>query len=289
MPPSKNSPTSAVVDSQAFKSYLQGELVRRCKLNQRYSLRAFARFLAVEPSALSKILAGKRIVSAEMFDRAATRLALGPAERASFCVSKSEKRAGATAYDSNSAKLTLDAFQAIADWYHMAILELVAIRGFQSDPRWIARALGISPTEAAVAIERLLRLGLLETGKSGQLRAGVASTTLGAADSAAALRSMQKQVLELAIKALEHTPIEDRDQSTMTFAASMARLPAAKEMIKNFRRDLTTFLESRSPREEVFHLSISLYPVTAIRELQRNKAQRRSSNTRNAPTLEDLL
>jgi transcriptional regulator with XRE-family HTH domain len=61
---------------QDFRSFLQDELEKRCKKNPRFSLRAFARTLDVEPSALSKILHGKRSLTPKMLLRMASQLGL---------------------------------------------------------------------------------------------------------------------------------------------------------------------------------------------------------------------
>jgi plasmid maintenance system antidote protein VapI len=61
---------------QDFRSFLQNELDKRCKKNPRFSLRAFARTLEVEPSALSKILHGKRALTPKMLMRMANQLGL---------------------------------------------------------------------------------------------------------------------------------------------------------------------------------------------------------------------
>ena len=46
--------------------------------------------------------------------------------------------------------------------YHYAILELVRLKEFRPDSRWIARMLGITTDEVNIALNRLIRLGLLE-------------------------------------------------------------------------------------------------------------------------------
>jgi len=61
---------------QDFRAFLQDELEKRCKKNPRFSLRAFARTLEVEPSALSKILHGKRALTPKMLLRMASQLGL---------------------------------------------------------------------------------------------------------------------------------------------------------------------------------------------------------------------
>jgi uncharacterized protein (TIGR02147 family) len=242
-----------------FRLFLQNELVRRCKTNPRYSLRAFSRALGVEPSAMSKLLSGKRAISRPMFERLAKRLALEPAEVRHF--------QGATAQPMKRgetfSQISADAFQVIADWYHFALLELMTVDNFRHDPAWIARALGLTVSEVRFAIERLERLGLLAVAADGSLtRMERDLTTIGADFTTAALRKMQRQILEMAARALDEVPIERRDQSAMTMAINADKLPEAKERIKAFRRKLCAFLEADPPKHDVYQLSIALYPVS---------------------------
>jgi uncharacterized protein (TIGR02147 family) len=160
--------------------------------------------------------------------------------------------------------MELDQFSVIADWYHSAILELIAVKGFRSDARWIAKRLGITVSEANTAIERLLNLEMLKRKKSGKLVNAVGSqTTLTKTPhTSQAQRRLQKQVLEMALSALEEIPVEKRSQTSVTMAINKKRLPEALEYIRRFRRDLSQFLEQDLDKDEVYHLGISLYPVT---------------------------
>ncbi len=258
--------TDAAGASGDFRLFLQNELVRRCKGNPRYSLRAFSRALGVEPSAMSKLLSGKRGISRPMFQRLVKRLALAPGEVRRFAGASAKgppKRPGATLHDDHFSQIGLDAFQVIADWYHFALLELMSVDGFRPDPAWISRALGLTVSEVRFAIERLARLGLLEVGADGSLtRLERDLTTIGPDFTTTALRKMQKQILDMASRALDEVPLERRDQSAMTMAINANLLPEAKERIKAFRRKLCAFLEAEPPRHDVYQLTISLYPVS---------------------------
>jgi AraC-like DNA-binding protein len=45
---------------QDFRQFLRAELIRRCKKNAKYSLRAFAQALGVSPAYLSMIFNGRK-------------------------------------------------------------------------------------------------------------------------------------------------------------------------------------------------------------------------------------
>jgi len=164
------------VKAPFYSEVLKQELAKRVNRNSQYSLRAFARSLDLGASALSQIMDGKRQISDKIIQRLTSKLDLSPQDHKKFIQSVAEykKHSGlkrlspsikealknkpkqATAKD-----LTADIFKAISEWYHSAILELTFTEGFKSDHRWIASQLGIGITEAKLAVERLLELGLL--------------------------------------------------------------------------------------------------------------------------------
>lgn len=252
---------------------LLGELEKRCQANPRYSLRSFARYLGIEASHLSKILRGQRSVTERMLLRVAPKLGMSPKDLDHYreVIRKQERRLGnsATALP-NYNPVEMDQFQIISDWYHFAILELVSMEGFVASPQWISRVLGINVNEASAAIDRLFRLGYLETQPDGSWknRSGF-NTTIGNDFTTAALRQMQRQILQMAIDALEAVPFDQRSQSAMTMAVDKDLLPRLKERITQFRRETDAFIQKNSKKlDSVYHLSVSLYPVT--KELERN-------------------
>ena len=111
------------------------------------------------------------------------------------------------------------------------------------------------------AIERLKRLGLLEV-KGEKWICRQSNTTLGSDFTSMALKKMQAQILTQAGRALEAIPVERRDQTSMTMAVDSRRLAMAKEKIKDFRRELSEFLEGDGEKDTVFQLSIGLFPIS---------------------------
>lgn len=246
---------------QSFRLFLQNELLNRCRKNPGYSLRSFARILQISPSSLSRILNGERIASPAMKAKLRRRLSIDPqtfSQLSDDVSSNAEQKRTA-----DFQQLAMDTFNAIADWYHYAILELTNVKGFESNPRWIAKTLGITISEANAAIERLQRLGMLVSTEDGRWINRSGNNTNADGDiTASACRKLQRQVLEMALKALEEVPVTDRDQSSMTLAIKRERMPEAIEKITQFRREFTQFLEQDSERDAVFQLGISFYPLT---------------------------
>ncbi len=258
-----------------FRLLLQDELIKRTNTNPAYSLRAFARALEVDFSTLAKIIKGHRKIGKKTILKLGTKLGLNPKEVQHFIDQANSYKKGPSDSSlkedqvlNNYQQLTLDSFQIISDWYHYAILELMRVDGFKTDQKWIAKVLGLTASQVNVAIERLQRIGILEITPKGQWmdRSGGKCTTLGNEFTAGAFKNLQKHVLEKALTALEHVSLEKRDQTSMTFAIDTEKMKEAKKMITRFRRELSAFLSRGKKRNEVYNLSISLYPLSHIKK-----------------------
>src|SRR5690606_24193163 len=58
--------------------------------------------------------------------------------------------------------MDLEVFKLLSDWYCLPLLELIKTKSFHSEPKWIARRLGITQAEVKETLDRLARLGVIE-------------------------------------------------------------------------------------------------------------------------------
>ena len=257
---------------------LNNELSNRCERNSRYSVRAFARALQIDPGALSRILSGKQIPSYKLTQNLMESLKLDPSEQDKFLnsVAQSQRERGISRLHPMFSKknkrtpkisdLSIDLYRIIADWYHFTIMELTTTEEFDPSPHAIAKELGISITEVKLALERLIRLELLENKDGGYVRTEAQLSTTDKHITTPALKKNQRQFLEKAIESLENDPIEERNMSSMTMAIDPKKLPQAKQMIRDFNQFLCSFLES-GEKKQVYNMSIAIFPLQKIKEL----------------------
>ncbi|MEK6705048.1 MAG: TIGR02147 family protein [Bdellovibrionota bacterium] len=253
-----------------IKKLMVSEWTKSRSNNPSYSLRALARKLRLPPSAVSEIIKRNRRITAKMAEKILRGLcvdsqtAQGLIVECAKPIKKKTKMRPGSITDSvgpNFAQLTLDQFHVISDWYCTAILALAETEGFKSDINWIAGRFGVATKHIECAIERLLRLGLLEKTASGKILSKQAQFTTPSDIADPSIRKSHFENLELARRSLEVDPVEARDFSIMTIAADPELLPEAKKRIKAFRRELMQFLESGKKRE-VFRLSIQLFGLS---------------------------
>lgn len=246
--------------SSDFKTYLQEELILRCKKNPAYSLRSFAKAIDVSPSFLSKILNGQRRITNQVFEKIATNLNLAPALLSSF---KEDGEVGFKT-DLNFNSLHLEYFKIISDWYHYAIIELTNIDGFENSPNWIAARLGITTNQAKAAVDRLLNLELLEL-EGGKLRpTSSGNTTLKNEFTDIAFKKMQDDLLNKAINSLWNEGIEKRDHTSICMAICPSDIPEVKKRLTKMRREICQYLErpQKEKPTQVYNLSLSFFSLT---------------------------
>jgi uncharacterized protein (TIGR02147 family) len=246
-----------------LQDLLKTELTKRCQKNPRYSLRSFAASLQLSPAFLSKLLKGERRFTVRTVDLLAKSLALGPDQIAFYKNRLNKKNGSSNVPEKAYHQVSLDQFQLISDWYHFAILELVTVENFDESPVWIAKRLGLNQHQVAEALDRLLRLGYLKRGSKGRLHLVEENRTIiGPEIAIPATQKQQTQILEKSITALQEIPMAHRSQSSSTMAIPSDRIGEAKEIIHEFRRRLASLMQRPGPRDSVYQLSVSFFPLT---------------------------
>lgn len=253
--------------------FLTEELERRMKKNPRYSLRAFALSLRLSPGELSEIMRGKRRLSVKGALKITQALALPPETAQSFLtqVQQEEGRAAGIPVDPKKnlqrRDLSIDLFHAVSEWYCFAILNLAETQGFKFHSKHIARRLGISETQAKLALDRLERIGLLER-TNGTLRATPDFVLSPDGIQSEAIRNYHAQILNEATRALTDQSIDERFFSGVSFAMDPKRM-------KELKKELSTFLDQWAERvskldphtrTEVYHLETLLFRLTKSEE-----------------------
>ncbi len=245
-------------DHAEFRRFLQTELLRRCRKNPKYSLRAFAKTLQVYHATLSALLAGRRPFSAQTVRKLSAKLGLDSQLTDKFLNEKSSEQ-------EDYRILTLDIFLATSEWYHDAILELTHVKGFKPRHEWIARRLGLTSDEVSLAVERLVRLELLQILPGGKwLDISRDSTTITDNDfTMTALKKYQEKILELSIVSLQEVDPALRDHTSMAVAIQTQDIKKVKDKIKKFRRSLTKYLQRGGvSQNEVYQMAFSFFPLS---------------------------
>lgn len=234
------------------------EVLRRIQARHpKYSLRSWAKKLGFrDPTLLSRLLNGKRSLTPRLAEQISSRIFLQRTAARYFeliaaarhAKSRTQKdlahlKARELSVLRNAQSITADQFEAISGWHHLAILNMLALKGFKSDPQWIAEHLEnrCSVAEVKEAWERLQRLGLITQAPQGHWKAPSQSIWFGGTKPSAAIRDYHRQNLERAQESIEKQAFEDRQflASTLTVRADDA--PKVRELLEQVQRALNVY------------------------------------------------
>ena len=256
-----------------YRNQLNAELARRKMANPQYSLRAFARGLGLSPAFISKLLRGEKDLSMETALSIAEKLGYNEMQTMQFCklvqIAKAKTPelrgalSGGAPIEEDFSSVSLESFQVISDWYHYAILELSTCTAGELTGKTISSRLGISVEEARAAMNRLVRVGLLQS-VGGRWKKSDPFIATPTDRPSRALRNFHAQMIEKAKSALETQTVEERDITGVTLAISADKIEIAKKEIKNFRRKMARLLESDKPTE-VYQLNLQFFALSKSR------------------------
>lgn len=266
-----------------FRQILKEKLAERISQNPSYSMRSMAKQFGVSPALLSQITNGKRALTASKAARFAKKLGLSSRECEYFLAlvqyenadepdSKNHflEKVNGLSRGRSLTNLSLDAFKAIADWYHLPILQMLRLEERFSNPREIAARLGISPLEAEVAIERLKRLGLIEQrAEGGYHRVLNADIRVESESKSSALCAFHRQMLYKAAGSLDSQTPEERYFASETVSIDESQIPEAKRRLAEFLDDMNAFFDRGKRLGETYHLSLQLFRLTKKKERAR--------------------
>ena len=248
---------------------LASELAHRRESRKSYSLRAFAKHLDVSPSFLSRVLAGSKGLSAERAETIGDRLGWSSERREILVETAKLDRTKSRSTRLNllerierlsssipSVELRSDIFQAMAKWYHSAILELATLDDVEISVDLIVKRLRISSVEASLGLDRLLRLGLLKREDNRLMPSSPNFAT--AKVPSQAVRDFHRQMLDAAQISLREHRRESRSITGVTVAVDLDKLPEAFRVIDDFQRSLVA-LVNNGKKAAVYQLATQFF------------------------------
>ncbi len=245
-----------------LRQILESNFSSRMKKNPRYSLRAFARFLSVDPSALSEILRGKRKITVHMAKKILLKVEL-PSDTTGRDIL--EELAGLSQKANELRQISNAEFALISSWEHFAILSLLEIASFNATPSNFASRLNIPQNLVQSALKNLETLNLVSQLNSRWSLVATEGFATSSDVPNSLLRAANKQYIEKALESLECDAIRDRDITGITMAIDAKKIDNAKKLIRNFRRTLSSTLE-KGERSEVYRLNVQLFPLSKVRK-----------------------
>lgn len=273
-----------------YRQYLRDYYAHHKQESRSFSHRAFSRRAGLRSSNyLSLVMKGERDLSSEMAPRFAKACGLAKSEADFFCDLVAYGQAKTTAEKQRSYERLarfrkfrdahqLDGAQAAyhAHWYVPAVRELVTLPAFREDPRWIAAHLEppISERQAAEALETLCRLGLVVRDGRGRLQQAQALLTTGPGPLGHHVFVYHQALLDLAKRALDHLPREERNVSSVTLCLPESALPEVVRRVRALRQELLQLAEQAAAPERVVQVNFQVFPLSRRAAVPAPRAKR---------------
>ncbi len=251
---------------KSFIDKLDEEFGRRKLINSRYSLRAYARDLGIEPSMLSKILRRRIPLTVKMLNRLSILAGVTDVEYRHY-LRELEETQGSDIFETQN--LLKEELRICSEWFGFVMVELPKLDGFKSDPRWIAKKLGITVSEVKEMIEILLDLGALERGANGTIR-----TTREVGDGfkvasedpkayMAACKKRWRQVFEYYYDSVEKIKPKMRAYNVIVSSVDSELVPEINRELDSFIRKLISKMEKKSKKKDsVYEVDYTIFPMT---------------------------
>lgn len=240
--------------------FLQRHLTTLQSKNARFSIRSLSRKVDIPAGRVSEMLSGKRGLSEYYAEKIAVGLKLPKEERQKLYAMISIK-----ARKNHLHKTLLDKeIELLSSWEHFAILNVMNLDDFESDPKWLASRLGLSIEKVNRSLQILEQLSLISM-VDGKFARTPNRITTSVDVPSSALRQALKADIEKSMQVLDKVPPEVRDFSSMTMVIDTQKLKRAKKLIENFHHRMSLLLE-KGPKTEVYNLNVQFYPVTVLQK-----------------------
>jgi uncharacterized protein (TIGR02147 family) len=262
-----------------YRDYLQDYYLFHKKKNSAYSYRLFARKAKLgSPNYLKLVVDGKRRITDRTLFQFARGLGLSKDEEKYFRElvmyqevsdpdSKEIHLRSLLKYQEKqrtAIPLKAERIKFLLDWHHGAVRELINLKDFNEDPKWIAERLGNKITEAQAkeSLDLLIRLGILVRNDRGILEQR--EPLLASSDEVPShvLKSLHRTFLRKAVNSIFSVPMEKRELSGLVLSVPNHRMKELKEEIKEFRRKLNRKYGLDKMADDVYYVGLYLFPLS---------------------------
>jgi uncharacterized protein (TIGR02147 family) len=277
--------TPSIYKYSDFRKYVR-DMFRRCKeKNRHFTFRYFSMKAGLaSPSALKEVIDGKKNLTQKSILQFAAGFSLNKGETEYFTqlvyFNQSSTEQEKNRYYQELLKrqqikkgktLTSQQYEYYSNWYNSAIRELAGTAGFKNEPEWVARRLNpmISPSEAAKALDLLIKLGLLVRQEEGTLKQDAPKLEVDPDVSTLSIRNFNRNMIHLGKEAIERFPQEEREVSGLTLGVSKECAKEIKNMVREFKKQVLNYaVNDARPADSVYQLNFQLFPLTRQEERQ---------------------
>lgn len=259
-----------------YRDYIKDVLNEKQQKNRAFSYRNVALRLGIGSGTLSRIINGSRHLGATLLPKMITFLGLKRREAeyfsllVSFELLKDEEQRRKCYRDllkmrnERTAVIPEENHQFFEQWYHVALYELLRIVRKPVDcaalGALLLRPLSGAKTRKTLAL--LKRLGYIKENAGNGSCTTAPFLTTGDKWEGVAVHAFQVAMSDMATRALDTLPKEERDFSTLTMALSSEAFGKIRDVIKTARAEIARIERECDNPERVYQVNFQCFPLT---------------------------
>ncbi|MCX6123994.1 MAG: DUF4423 domain-containing protein [Proteobacteria bacterium] len=270
-----------------YRTILADSFQHRRRVNPRYSMRAFARDLAVSPSRLSEVIAGKGELSRDKGHTVAKKLGFSALQTEDFLDMieasaakhdglrqealdriKARKRANP------ALRIETKQFESVAHWRTIAVWSFMFLPVFDGDVASISAHLKMSAFEVTAVLRSLRGLGLVAL-EGSKWRPAASDFSTGDTVSSEAIRSFHRDLSTMGRKSIDEQPMNCRHLDSLIMAFDSKRFGELQQLIADFVQTLSDEFTDKKTGDSVYAISLQMFRLVDPGALAKESAPAR--------------
>lgn len=270
--------TCKVTGFEDYRSYLAAVYLAVKEISQSYSYAHFSVMLGLSSTNAHAIINGHRKLTQKTGVRIAEALGLSETHKRYFLALIRQEHATSSAERESAFRERLEiAKQNLGNtlderrlrffetWYNAAILELLRLEHASDQPSWLSENLQphVPVPKIKQSIALLQELGYLSfSEKHGRLYPTEVLISTGDQVERMAIVSFHRQMIDLAISAMDQIDSEERNISAVTVAVSRELKQQFEEELVALRKKFLKLASEQKSAEEILQVNFQLFPVS---------------------------
>jgi uncharacterized protein (TIGR02147 family) len=246
------------------------------RVNPSYSKRAFAQLLNVSPSYLSELLKNKKTLSKAMARKMANKLKMTGIELDLF------QTYSDLSYEKDPEKIKrledkidrlkqqksvdLEYFETLSDSNIFVLLEMIQLKDFKPDLKWLAARLNLTEIKTDLLVRRMIQLGILEVTEKGDWIDKIGSFDYRGGIPSLIVQKYQKKIIEKAHCSLSEQSIEKRDCASNIMSFSSDKIDQVRDILRETRKKVASLSMASESKDAVYCLSTQFFSMTNLEE-----------------------
>lgn len=282
----------SIFEFTSLDSFLTRYFYFRKQRNPQFSYQVWAKRLQINaPSILCMVVKGNRVPSLLLAEKIKNEMGLNEREFRYFNLLIDIKKNGhdvirslelmkelENAHPNKGFRLIeQDQFRAISNWYHYAILEMVESKLFTENYNQLSQLFefSVAETELREAVQTLLRLGLLQRNKRGQLLRVPGPITTKSDQQDEGLKIYHEQILKNASSSIRTQKSAEREILGLTLCIKSTRLPEAKKRLRTFVEDFCREFDGGLNSDQVYQLESCFFRLIDLKKESKSRENKK--------------